>query len=146
MATTIENLEIARQVLACHSFPEGAAAIEHAISVLSEKADAVPPTEREPGNLVQYMVRPVLRYFVTRWEDGRSPGAAWNTGSSFMGVFDSVSHANFIAHALAKYEGADEIALADVSGHLDGIESGLRGVCEAQMNHARRLAGEASGA
>lgn len=53
---------------------------------------------------VEYTVRPVVRFFVTRWADGVSQGSTWNSGSSYFGTFDSTAQANHVATALAAQE------------------------------------------
>jgi hypothetical protein len=53
---------------------------------------------------IEYTVRPVVRFFVTRWADGVSQGPTWNSGSSYFGTFDSTQQANHLAAALAAHE------------------------------------------
>lgn len=85
---------------------------------------------------IEYAVRPVIRYFVTRFEDGRSQGAAWNTGSSFMGAFDGVDQANRVCAALAASEDGALVKLlapnAGEEGLMQRASVDVEQVCRAQ--------------
>jgi len=79
---------------------------------------------------VEYTVRPVVRYFVTRWEDGRAEGSAWNTGSSYCGTFDNVEQANRVAEALAQAEVGASVRLLGsnttvTTKNLEGVTDGI---------------------
>ncbi len=88
---------------------------------------------------VEYTVRPVVRYFVTRWQDGVSQGAAWNTGSSYCGTFDNVEMANAIAVALAAQEpGAKPVLLTPYGndGTIGKAAALVTRVCDAQLGRS----------
>ena len=84
----------------------------------------------------EYMVRPVVRYFVTRFEDGRSQGAAWNTGSSYLGTFDNVEQANRVADAMARVD-PDPTAAAKLLSpdHATLLGDAALSTCGAQLGN-----------
>lgn len=83
---------------------------------------------------IEYTVRPVVRYFVTRWEDGAASGSAWNTGSSFMGVFDNVEQANRVADAMSRVD-PEPSAVAKLLGEdsVASLQAAATAVCRAQI-------------
>lgn len=83
---------------------------------------------------IEYTVRPVVRYFVTRWEDGAASGSAWNTGSSYLGTFDNVEQANRVAGALASEEpGASANILDGGSLVMTEAKALIAAACDDQL-------------
>lgn len=83
---------------------------------------------------IEYTVRPVVRYFVTRWEDGAASGSAWNTGSSFMGVFDNVEQANRVADAMSRVDpGEGAVAKPLGEDSISSLQAAATAVCRAQI-------------
>lgn len=85
---------------------------------------------------IEYTVRPVIRYFVTRWEDGRSQGSAWNTGSSYLGTFDNVEQANRVADAMSRVDPADGATARLLNEQrATEIEQGVSSLCQHQLGN-----------
>lgn len=53
---------------------------------------------------IEYRVRPVTRYIVTRWEGTDDPRAACSNGSSTLGEYDNADTAYEVGYALCKAE------------------------------------------
>lgn len=78
----------------------------------------------EPNKTIEYRVRPVTRFIITRYHNETTPTGGGMVGSECLGEFDSQVRAELIAQALAEREvGATYLTECPgpVPGELPGV-------------------------
>lgn len=58
----------------------------------------------EPNKIIEYRVRPVTRYIITRFHSETTPTGGSSVGSEMLGEFDNQVKAELIAQALTGME------------------------------------------
>lgn len=58
----------------------------------------------KPNKIVEYRVRPVTRYIITRFHSETTPTGGGQVGSEMLGEFDNQVKAELIAQALVEKE------------------------------------------